>query len=187
MAYRSYSSGRCLLATSLILLLLLLAACGTNSVTTTSASSPKTASPVSGTGATPTISIATPTGSIKNTPVTQQPVQNCGAVHSTNLRVAPTNQDLAKGAEDCFWQAYQQCRPATLTYSLTSVDTAVIHTFSLENQNGKCVITDARQNTIVPHTPRPAGSSVCTGLTQQPDGLHFLACGTEGDVLVPAR
>ncbi|HEY7417706.1 MAG TPA: hypothetical protein VH593_21165 [Ktedonobacteraceae bacterium] len=179
MAYIPYSSRRCLLATGLILLLLLLAACGTNSVTTTGASGPGTPSPVSGTG-------ATPTRSIKNTPVTQ-PVQNCGTVHSTNLLVVPTDQDLAKGAEDCFWQAYQQCRPATLTYSLTSVDTAAIHTFSLENQNGGCVITDARQNMVAPHAPRPAGSSVCTGLTQQPDGLHFLACGNEGNVLVPAR
>lgn len=180
MGYRHvYASRRCFLTTGLILLLLVLAACGTNNVTTTSNSGPGTTPPVRVTGATPTISVT-------HTPGEQPPAQNCGAVHSTSLRVVPPDQDLTKGIEDCFWQAYQHCHLATLTYSQTSVDTAVIHTFSLKSQHGECVITDALQHVIVPHSPRSAGSYVCRRLTQQTDGLHFLACGTEGNVLVPA-
>jgi hypothetical protein len=153
---------RCL-GTGLVLLLflLLLSACGTNAGTTTG----------SGSGATPTA-----------TPLTQ----HCGTVHTMRELVVPADQDLAKGVENCFWQAYQQCRPATLVYSQIGVDAGLIHNFSLKSQNGKCMITDALQHIIAPRPPQTAGTYTCASLTQQSDGLHFLACTTEGDVLVPA-
>ncbi|HEU5380712.1 MAG TPA: hypothetical protein VFV38_35260 [Ktedonobacteraceae bacterium] len=141
---------------SLTLLLLVLAACSTNGSGTT-------APPIT-----------------KKTPATR----NCGAVQSAFAFPTPTDQDLAQGIEDCFWQAYQQCHPATLTYSFVGMDTVDIHTFRLQSQDGTCVITDTRQIVIEPGEPQPAGSSLCTGLTRQTDGLHFLACGPEGTVLV---
>ncbi len=175
----TYSGRHCFLTMSLALSLLLLAACGTNGVTATGNSGLATTVTVSAPGTTATVSV-------KNSPVKQPPAQNCGAVHSTSLRMVPTDQDLAKGVEDCFWQAYQQCHLATLIYSQTSVDTAVIHNFSLKSQNGECMITDTLQHVIAPQPPRPAGNYICAALVQQTDGLHFLACGTEGNVLVPA-
>jgi hypothetical protein len=52
--------------------------------------------------------------------------------------------------------------------------------------NGACVITDDLQHFIAPHPPKAVGSYTCTGLAQQSDGLHFQACGSEGNVLVPS-
>ena len=156
-----FASKRRFLFTGLALLLLFLAACGANASTTTGSNDP---------GAT-----ATP-----------PPLQHCGTIHTLGQQVVSADKKGAQGVEDCFWQAYQQCHPATLVYSQGGVDAATIHTFSFKSQNGKCVITDALQHVIFPHSPKSGGNDTCTGLTQQSDGLHFLACNSEGDVLVPA-
>lgn len=144
----------------LTLLLFLLAGCGINGSTITGKNSPRATA-------------------------TEPPVQHCGTIHTLALRVVPTDQEYAQGVENCFWQAYQQCHPATLVYTQGGVDTATIHTFSLEKQNGKCAITDALQHIIYPHSPTTAARDTCAGLAQQADGLHFLACNGEGDILVP--
>lgn len=151
---------------SLVFLLTLLAACGTNSGGTTTGSGP------GGSGATATATKAPTT-------------QNCGIVHSMRLNIIPSDATLAKGVENCFWQAYQQCHPAKLTYAQNELDTGAIHTFSLKSVNGSCVITDDLQRFIAPHPPKAAGSYTCAGLAQQSDGLHFQACGNEGNILVP--
>lgn len=145
---------------SLAFLLFFLAACGANVGATTGSNSP---------GAT----------------VTELPVKHCGTVHTLRQLVVPADQKSVKNVEDCFWQAYQQCYPATLVYSQGGVDTATVYTFSLKSQNGKCVIADALQHVVFPHSPTSGVNGTCTGLTQQTDGLHFLACNNEGDVLVP--
>lgn len=145
----------------LTLLLLLLAACGTQASTLT--------------GSNNQAATATPL-----------PLQHCGTIYTLGQQKTPTDQKAAKTAEDCFWQAYQQCHPATLVYSQASVDTAMVHNFALQKQNGKCIIIDALQHVIVPHAPQSAGNSTCTSLTQQADGLHVSACNHEGNVLVPA-
>jgi hypothetical protein len=148
------------LAAGLVFLLLILAACGTNTSTITGSNNAEATA-------------------------TEPPVQHCGTVHTLGLHIVPTDQQGAKNVVDCFWQAYQQCHPATLVYSQGGVDAATIHTFSLKSQNGKCVITDTLQHVIAPHTPTPGESDTCTSLTQQTDGLHFQACNNEGNVLVP--
>jgi hypothetical protein len=101
------------------------------------------------------------------------------------MLVAPADASNAKKVEDCFWQAYQHCSPATMVYTQGSIDTTTIHTFLLASQNGKCVITDAVQFQMLPRSPQAAKNHVCSGLRQQTDGLHVLACESEGDVLVP--
>jgi hypothetical protein len=98
----------------------------------------------------------------------------------------PADKNLALGVENCFWLAYQQCHPATMTYSQGNLDTIMLHTFSLKSQGGQCVITDAVQRSVLPRPPQNVGTYTCTGLTQQADGLHFTNCGSEGNVLVPA-
>jgi hypothetical protein len=153
---------RSILLTSLSLacLLLFCAACGTNISSTTSGNNPVTVA-------------------------TRQPIKQCGTIHTLRQVVVPADQKSAKSIEDCFWQAYQHCNLATLIYSQGNVDTATIHTFSLKNQSGTCVITDVLQHALLPHPPTPVENGTCTGLTEQPDGLHFLACDNEGEVLIP--
>src|SRR5260370_32770456 len=85
------------LTISLICILLLLAACGYNNggPITTTGSGGNTAPTVVGTPKT----LAT---------------QKCGIVHTMRLLIVPADVGHVKGMEDCFWQAYQQCHPATL-------------------------------------------------------------------------
>lgn len=114
------------------------------------------------------------------------PIQKCGIVQGlAHLEVPPSDTGAAR-AENCFWQAFQHCRPATLVFITSSVDTALIRTFTIHDNNGTCSISDAKQQRIVPNPPSSAGTYTCTGLVQKPDGLHFSACGKDGDVLVPA-
>src|SRR5215472_7788110 len=114
------------------------------------------------------------------------PLQKCGIVQGLARLEAPPSDTGAARAENCFWQAFQHCRPATLVFITSSVDTALIRTFTIHDDNGACSISDAKQQRIVPNPPSPAGTYTCAGLLQQPDGLHFSACGKDGDVLVPA-
>lgn len=117
------------------------------------------------------------------TPTTPTQVQKCGAVQ-TNPRGVPLNGTAAKKAEDCFWQAYQKCSPATLVYTLTGVDTVKVRTFALQNNGGHCSVSDAVQHTIVPAPLSAAKTYTCAGVTQKPDGLHLSGCGEDGDVVV---
>ena len=92
----------------------------------------------------------------------------------------------AQQAENCFWQAFQHCRSATLVFITTSVDTALIRTFTIHNNQGACSISDARQLRVVPNQPSSAATTfTCTGLVQQQQGLRFSACGQDGDIVVP--
>ncbi len=166
--------GRFFLTLSLTMFLLLLTACGTNTVMSTGAGGP---------GATATTSAGGSTGGTNTPP--QSSAQNCGTVHASRLMIVPTDQDRARDIETCFWQEYQQCHSATMGYSQAGLDTATIHTFSLNNQAGQCVVIDKLQSIVEPRAPQAAGSYTCTGLTRQADGLHFLACGKEGNILVP--
>ncbi len=151
-----FSGGLLLTTLACLCLGLLLTACGANGGTAT------------GAGATPTKVV----------------VQQCGTVHTTPRGVI-TDTSAAKTVENCFFQDYQQCRPATLSYTLLSLDSGIDRTFTVKSANGHCSVTDAVQHYVVPKQPGPAQVYTCTGVTQQADGLHFSSCGTDGDVLVP--
>jgi hypothetical protein len=68
------------------------------------------------------------------------------------------------------------------------VDTGATQNFIEHLSNGKCAVTDSVQG----YTANGGGKTfptltyACSGVQQQADGLHFTACGQEGDVLVPA-
>ena len=111
-------------------------------------------------------------------------VQKCGSVE-TSPNGLITDATKAKQAENCFWQAYQQCHTATLNFTRRSLDSGAIHAFTTVSNNGQCSISDAVQIYIVPSPPKPGTTYTCTGLTQQADGLHFASCGELGDIMVP--
>ena len=123
-------------------------------------------------------------GSSPNSTSTPARLQQCGSVQ-TNPRGVPVNGLGTKQAEDCFWQAYQLCQTASLSFVTTGVDTIVKRTFTIKNNGGQCLVTDAVQHAIVP-APLPVPStSTCTGITRSADGLHFSNCGADGNVVVP--
>lgn len=114
-------------------------------------------------------------------------IQKCGAIHSMHSQIAPADQNTLKQTENCFWQAFQQCHPATLTYALNGLDFGTVHTFILKNANGKCVITDGIQHYIAPHPLRKATTYTCSDVKIQPDGLYVFSCDDAGTVIVPSK
>jgi len=141
----------------LTVLMVVLAACGSNNTTTGG-------------------------GQSNSTPTAQ--AQKCGGV-STYPNGKLANETTAKQVENCFWQAYQQCQAATLSFTKSGLDAGTIHAFTIASNNGQCSISDAIQTYIAPNPPRPGKTYACTSLTQQVDGLHFASCGELGDIIVP--
>lgn len=112
--------------------------------------------------------------------------QQCGAVHTQRSRLSSMDLTMAPGAEDCFWQSFQQCRPATLVYTQSDATSGTVHTFSLSSENGTCKVTDKAYNFVAPHPPQPTVTYTCAGIQKQANGLHVLSCGALGNILIPA-
>ena len=146
-------------AMTLALLMLLLSACGSN---------------VGGQGR-----ATTPT----NTPSLQE--LKCGTVHTLHSQIAPADLNTARHAEDCFWQAFQQCQPATLTYTKNEVDAGSVNTFTLKSAGGKCTVSDGVQHFIVPRSPGKTTTYPCSDVKLQSDGLYVFSCGEIGTIIVP--
>jgi len=179
-----------------------LAACGANpSQPTTGSLSTPIATNSAANGSTPvpahpstnnTFPTSVPTSSaVNNAPPTATPevkapanVQNCGKIQLSALHRFE-DAGLAQQAGACFWQAFQHCQAAALTFQPLSVDTIVIHTFLVERKEGGCAITDTVSHAIVPQAPTVTSRYTCTGVTNTNGALRFTSCGAEGDVLVP--
>lgn len=146
-------------AMTLALLMLLLSACGSNA---------------GGQG-----QATTPT----NTPSLQE--LKCGTVHTLHSQIAPADLNTARHAEDCFWQAFQQCQPATLTYTKNEVDAGSVNTFTLKSVGGKCTVSDGVQHFIVPRSPGKTTTYPCSDVKLQSDGLYVFSCGEIGTIIVP--
>lgn len=112
-------------------------------------------------------------------------VQKCGIVQGLASLKVPVADTGAVQAENCFWHAFQQCYPATLVYIIGGIDTAFIRTFMIHNNNGTCSISDVKQQRNVSNPTSAAETYICAGLVQLPNGLHFSACGKDGNVFVP--
>jgi hypothetical protein len=151
----------------LSMLMLVLAACGSGGGSG------------QGSGTTPT-----PSPTPSPTPIA---AQQCGKV-SIGVSGTPTDPTAAQGTTNCFWQAYQQCQPATMTLTLTSVDTGVVRIFTLEKKGSSCTITDEVQHFIAPNPPKTTATYVCASVTKTAAGLVFNSCGQDGvngTVIVP--
>ncbi|HEV2583276.1 MAG TPA: hypothetical protein VGT44_20620 [Ktedonobacteraceae bacterium] len=123
-------------------------------------------------------------GSSTATPLT---TQNCGSLHSTVAGLLQADKAVAQQDETCFYQAYKQCHPATLTYQAASLDTGAIHHFSITARSGSCTLTDGFQHYIAPNPPGGAITYTCAAVQMQSDGLHITACGNAGDVVIPVQ
>ncbi len=110
--------------------------------------------------------------------------QDCGQV--TMLGPNPPRDATALQSEQCFWQAFQQCRAVALTVVVRGVDAGTTHRFTLNKTGSACGITDAVSSYVVPLRTPSAQSITCANLTQKEGGLLFMACGDRGDIFVPA-
>jgi hypothetical protein len=110
---------------------------------------------------------------------------DCGRVSVIGPPGSGANNSDAQANENCFFQAYQSCSPATLLVSFSGVDAGTRHTFSFQESSGVCAISDTLQHFVVPRPPQPGTTVACAGLSRSPDGgLLFSNCGGS-DVAVP--
>ena len=72
----------------------------------------------------------------KQTTYHQVQVQKCGVVQGLGSLKVPPSDNGAQQSENCFWHAFQHCLPATLIFSTSGVDTALLRTFTIHNNNG---------------------------------------------------
>ena len=114
-------------------------------------------------------------------------VQKCGRV-TIGPRGAPVDPTASQAAGNCLWQAYQQCQPATMTFTATSLDTGTIRIFTIGKNGSNCMISDVVQHYIAPNPPKTTATYTCAAVTKTSTGLRFASCGqdgTNGTVLVP--
>jgi hypothetical protein len=109
--------------------------------------------------------------------------RDCGTVQIQVGRIS--DSAAAAQAENCFYQAYKICQPATLNVSEMGVDAGVQRTFTLAPNGGGCAISDSVHRYVVPNHDETQAYT-CGAVAQSSDGLAFSACGNDGDVTVPA-
>jgi hypothetical protein len=108
----------------------------------------------------------------------------CGTVQGFGNLKVPVADTGAEQAKNCFWHAFQQCQPTSLVYIIGGVDTVLIRTFMIHNENGMCLISDAKQWHISSNLLSAPEIFACADLLQKPDGLYFSGCGKDGDIFV---
>jgi hypothetical protein len=121
------------------------------------------------------------------TSIPSSQVQKCGTVHTLHSQIVSVDQNTVKQTENCFWQAFQQCQPATLTYANNELDTGTVNTFILTNAGGKCAVSVGVQQFIAPHPPGKATMYTCSGMKLQSNGLYIYSCGDAGTVIIPSQ
>jgi hypothetical protein len=133
-----------------------LAACGSNSSTTGSGSSAN--------------------------PTPAQP-KNCGTIKQAAGKTVGTSTTVQQTG-DCFWQAFQQCQPASMTFAVSGVDTLTTHTFTTKKTATSCVVTDTIKHQIMPRPSKNTTTVTCAGVTKEQNALRFTSCGTQGDLVI---
>ncbi len=116
----------------------------------------------------------------QSTPVVQG--EDCGKIQM--LGPNPPTDPSALQSENCFWQAFQECRGATLTVIQQRVDSGTSSIFTIQKID-QCTISDTEQTYFVPRPPQNAKTYTCAGLSRKEGGLLFQSCGTAGDIFVP--
>ncbi len=117
---------------------------------------------------------------------THTSMQNCGDLYSSfGPRPQPANNNSkALQAMQCFVQAHQQCKAASLSYTEHGMDTGDTETYYTANGLGVCKLSGTSSG-FVDVMSRPTTNFSCSSIEQASDGLHFLSCGQYGDQLVP--
>jgi hypothetical protein len=120
----------------------------------------------------------------------QTAIQHCGIVHSYGvLQPVPIDLGNALKAENCFWQAFQHCRPATLIFLSSTrlrpgIGNTFVRTFAIHNVNGSCSISDARQEGPSARSLSQVTIYACSGLKRFPRALYVVGCGKDGTIIV---
>lgn len=113
----------------------------------------------------------------------------CGTLAAENTH--PTQQltgpATVRQAEDCFMNGYTHCQAVSLKYASGAVDAFTTDTFVVEPAEGwlaGCALADAWSSWVSTRTY--SGTNRCSGVAQEPDGLHIIGCAGGGDIIIPS-
>lgn len=111
--------------------------------------------------------------------------KDCGQVSVAGPGVQNSTQ--AQQAENCFYQAYQNCASATLEAHFMGVDAGADHKLETASGTSGCTVKDTVTHYVVPSniTPTPQVYT-CTSLKQTSTTLVLSNCGDLGTVTIPA-
>ncbi len=127
-----------------------------------------------------------PSTSPVNAPLTPFPVVGlaCGAL-TVQSKPTRTTTPHATLMENCFAQAFQQCRVATLIVTVNGPDDVGLHTFTTDKQKTRCAVVDSVQHYFFRDKHTTKHIYTCDDFAQRTDGLIFVSCGDEYDIVVP--
>lgn len=103
---------------------------------------------------------------------------NCGYISSTGFGPGRNDTGTVRKVGDCFWQAYQQCRTATMQVTSMGVDTGSTDTLVVNQQQGSCGIKDSSQfySANFGGSHSQVNTSTCSKLVRQGARLLFSGC-----------
>lgn len=113
------------------------------------------------------------------------PVQgiDCGYISSHGFGPARNQTGTVRQVGNCFWQAYQQCRTATLQVTDMGVDAGATQMLVVTKQQNGCVVVDSSQNYNVNFggSHFPVTTSTCSKLQLKGAALLFSGCKAADD------
>jgi hypothetical protein len=104
---------------------------------------------------------------ISRSPIFISETYSCGVIGDAHLHSTPQQ------IESCFFTAYNQCLADSMVYDTLEPRVEVQKAFYIDNH---CAIGYQRGQYM----------TTCASLEFQADGLHFVQCGTDGDIFVPS-
>ncbi|MBO0796068.1 MAG: hypothetical protein J2P36_34695 [Ktedonobacteraceae bacterium] len=119
------------------------------------------------------------------TPTLPPNTRHCGSITISLKGPAGSSKSNDQAVGNCFWQDYQQCRSATMSFRTTSTDTITAHTFVLTKKGSICQITDTVQHITTPNHITSSTTYACAGLNKDDTRLIFNGCGRNGNIAVP--
>lgn len=125
--------------------------------------------------------------------IAQGPGQQAPSCGTLTLSLGPQQQYAAnydghrvKAIEQCFVQAYHQCKAMSLLVTRHSVDTGTHYTYTITPYGASCQIIEASQSYSANFggSEGPVVTSTCGGLTTNQDTLVIVDCQGQ-DVTIP--
>ncbi|MGB8646882.1 MAG: hypothetical protein WCF84_16715 [Anaerolineae bacterium] len=122
-----------------------------------------------------------------NLPLTPFPPEGitCGAIRLDRGGPQPLSPNAAS-IENCFADAVQQCQKATLVLTVIDPDEGILHTFTTQKAPNRCDVVDSVQHYNFYTQATTKHIYTCDDFARQANGLIFVTCGDENDILLPA-
>lgn len=118
--------------------------------------------------------------------LTHANMQDCGSVsRSPGPRLQTEGKSSPEQIIQCFVQAHQQCRAASIASTSFDLDAGFTETFYTANALGQCSLSVQTVNYVVSLT-RVTNDDTCSSIVQKADGVHFI-CSSSGEQVFPVK